>query len=99
VINGTSPFTYFWDFGDGTSSSEANPTHQFNAEGIYNITLTVTDTDGDTATYSRLITVLPLDDDIESLPEIPGYDLFVLFGMIVISTLVFTKMMYKRKKK
>lgn len=32
-----------WDFGDGTSALEQNPTHFFQRSGIYNVTLTVTD--------------------------------------------------------
>ena len=27
--------TYFWDFGDGTTSTDENPTHTYTAEGIY----------------------------------------------------------------
>ncbi len=30
---------YKWDFGDGTTSIDANPTHTFSAEGVYTITL------------------------------------------------------------
>lgn len=30
---------YFWDFGDGTSSVEENPTHKYNFSGTYNVTL------------------------------------------------------------
>ena len=31
-----------WDFGDGTTSSEANPTHTYATAGIYTVSLTVT---------------------------------------------------------
>ena len=31
--------SYFWDFGDGTSSMEINPTHKYNFSGTYNVTL------------------------------------------------------------
>jgi len=37
------PFTYNWDFGDGNSSSIANPSHTYSSAGVYNVTLTVTD--------------------------------------------------------
>ena len=33
--------TYFWDFGDGTTSSLHNPSHTFAVNGIYNVHLTV----------------------------------------------------------
>jgi gliding motility-associated-like protein len=35
--------TYLWNFGDGTTSASANPTHQYNADGNYTITLSITD--------------------------------------------------------
>ncbi|MDH7475587.1 MAG: lamin tail domain-containing protein [Anaerolineae bacterium] len=38
---GDEPLTFLWDFGDGTSSTEANPTHAYAAEGDYTVTLTV----------------------------------------------------------
>ena len=30
---------YFWDFGDGASSSQTNPTHQYQNTGVYNVSL------------------------------------------------------------
>ena len=38
--------TYKWDFGDNNTSSEANPQHIYNAEGLYNIKMVVTDING-----------------------------------------------------
>lgn len=32
---------YFWDFGDGTTSTLSNPTHSFTTAGVYTITLTM----------------------------------------------------------
>lgn len=37
--NGTS---YLWDFGDGNSSTEMNPTHVYSSAATYSVTLTVT---------------------------------------------------------
>ena len=30
-----------WDFGDGNTSSDQNPTHKYDKAGLYNVTLTV----------------------------------------------------------
>jgi outer membrane protein assembly factor BamB len=35
-----------WDFGDGATSEESNPTHTFRQPGLYAVTLTVTDSEG-----------------------------------------------------
>ncbi len=35
------PVSYFWDFGDGTTSNKANPTHIYNESGNYDVTLTL----------------------------------------------------------
>jgi PKD repeat protein len=40
------PFTFGWDFGDGGTSSQTNPTHTYNSQGIFSATLTVTDSQG-----------------------------------------------------
>ncbi|MDG1261742.1 MAG: PKD domain-containing protein [Flavobacteriales bacterium] len=37
---------YFWIFGDGTTSYEMSPVHQFEEEGVYDIMLNVTDEKG-----------------------------------------------------
>ena len=35
--------SYFWDFDDGSNSSQQNTTHTFTTIGVYNVTLRVTD--------------------------------------------------------
>lgn len=43
---------YAWDFGDGNTSSTANPSHSYVAAGTYTVTLTVTDNSGDSVSDS-----------------------------------------------
>ncbi|MEM6263264.1 MAG: PKD domain-containing protein, partial [Bacteroidota bacterium] len=50
VTQGTGAITqYIWDFGDGTGSNQANPTHRYSQSGFYNVALTVEDANGCTA--------------------------------------------------
>jgi beta propeller repeat protein len=40
------PTSWNWDFGDGTSSTVKNPTHQYSSIGRYTVSLTATNADG-----------------------------------------------------
>jgi PKD repeat protein len=37
--------TYFWDFGDGITTTSLNPTHSYTANGTYTVSLTTTNCD------------------------------------------------------
>ncbi|UQU65675.1 PQQ-dependent sugar dehydrogenase [Couchioplanes caeruleus] len=52
-----SALTYRWAFGDGSTSTAANPTKTYTTNGTYSATLTVTDAEGLTGTASVQITV------------------------------------------
>ena len=58
-IVGTGPYTYQWTFGDGNSSTAANPTHTYANPGTYTVMLVVTDANGcmETVQKSNYVTV------------------------------------------
>ncbi|GAB0169943.1 collagenase [Lysinibacillus sp. CTST325] len=49
--------SYLWDFGDGKTSEEANPTHAYEKEGTYNVTLTVKNDKGIESKDHAIVTV------------------------------------------
>jgi glucose/arabinose dehydrogenase len=51
------PLTYRWDFGDGTSSTAADPTHTYGESGRYTARLTTSDGNGDAISSPLTITV------------------------------------------
>src|SRR5918996_3069843 len=58
LTGGTEPYTYLWDFDDGSEESdEQTVLHTFEEAGIYNVTLTATDTDDQDASASIEISV------------------------------------------
>ncbi len=61
IAGGFTPYSYEWDFGDKTTSSDSYPRHAYKASGTYTVSLRVTDDRGNTDTETRkeYITVLP----------------------------------------
>jgi PKD repeat protein len=69
VIGGTEPYTYSWDFGDGSEeSNEETVEHTFEEAGTYNMSLTVTDSGGQSASDSIEITVEDEEEEEEEPP-------------------------------
>lgn len=64
--SGLAPYTYVWDFGDGNTSTQANPTHSYTALGCtsssFPVQLIVTDALGCRDTANGNITVLQKPD-------------------------------------
>jgi uncharacterized repeat protein (TIGR01451 family) len=60
-----SPTTWLWHFGDGSTSTEQNPTHTFTLPGIYTVTLTASNLQGiDTIVKHNIITVIIPEEKI-----------------------------------
>lgn len=72
VSGGTPPYTYDWDFGDGSPHGNSNPTnHTYTTAGTYTVKLTVTDSSA--TPLSKTITVATivvyLDVQVTASPQ------------------------------
>ena len=67
-------FTYLWNFGDSTTSTEALPHHFYTQAGLYEVTLQVSDDAGCTNTYTlpQEIRVYFPDSHLETVGPISG---------------------------
>lgn len=67
-----SPTSWAWEFGDGGTSTEQNPTHTYENPGTYSVTLAVSGSSGsDSLTRTDYITVIAdtTDTDNDGLPD------------------------------
>jgi PKD repeat protein len=80
--------SYAWDFGDGSRETLIGAnlteiiTHTYMEEGTYNVTLTVTDDDGLTASAWKIITVIPKKPFLE-FPYIGIHGLALLIIAVI----------------
>jgi PKD repeat protein len=62
-------FSHHWNFGDGSSSYEINPTHIYH-QGIYTVSLTVDNNQGNTSTKQNYINVDPAPSTFYIIPSV-----------------------------
>lgn len=76
----TAPITSWkWSFGDNETSTEVSPLHTYSTDGVYEVTLKVTNSQNKTSSFTSSITVNPLPDQTISIsggeltvPEVAG---------------------------
>ncbi|PIE70259.1 MAG: hypothetical protein CSA22_08625 [Deltaproteobacteria bacterium] len=68
------PFSYAWNFGDGTSAVDVSTGHIYTQSGTYDATLTITDAAGSSGTATLSIQVTPpaRDLSLSGTVQIPG---------------------------
>ncbi len=60
--------SYLWNFGDGTTSTDANPVHVYAEDGTYTVTLTATNECGSTTTSQTVTILTPPQADFSASP-------------------------------
>lgn len=66
--------SYYWDFGDNSSSTSESPVHTYAKDGDYTVVLTVTDKDGNTYQKADVVQVYQVTDN---LPPVVDGDLSI----------------------
>jgi choice-of-anchor A domain-containing protein len=69
TIQSDAPITYFWDLGDGSTTTEMNPTNNYTVAGAYTVTLTATNKYG-TDSKSVQLNVLPVLEPIVTVATV-----------------------------
>ena len=89
---------WYWDFGDGTNSSERNPIHRFPDAGIYPVVLTVTDDHGASNSVTRKV-VIAAPTSRGGEPQQTGFDALEwgLLSAVLGSTSVIAAILVRRK--
>ncbi|MBO6792298.1 MAG: S8 family serine peptidase [Balneolaceae bacterium] len=54
-----------WNFGDGTSSTDQNPTYDYGTTGDFTVTLTVTDNGGLTDTFEENVNIMSVSNEVD----------------------------------
>lgn len=57
LSHSNSGLTFFWEFGDGYTSTAKNPVHTYSASGNFNVKLIATNANGCSKTYEESITI------------------------------------------
>ena len=83
VSGGIEPYTRSWDFGDGGTSTQEDPTHVYSAAGTYTVTLTVTDAASTVSTFTQQV-VVPEVVDV-SIAASPGLTLMCGTGTVTLT--------------
>lgn len=70
TVGGFRPHSWHWDFGDGNTSNEQNPTHTYTAPDNYTVTLIVTDNVSNTSMDTSYAWI----QDGNDAPDTPSID-------------------------
>jgi PKD repeat protein len=97
VTGGTTPNTYHWAFGDGTTSDSATASHAFRALGTYTVRLWVNDSVGAPSKSSITVVVASANPGI-STTAAASYSIVAFLIGLGIAIAVLTALARRREK-
>ena len=68
---------WFWNFGDGTTSDEENPSHEYSSPGQYTVSLIAVDSNG--CSGSSFLTIFVEVSNLSDVPPTPEFDEVVVY--------------------
>jgi PKD repeat protein len=84
TTGGVKPYTWYWNFADGYTSTAQNATHHFDAAGTYTVTLNVTDSDSppniDSQSYNVTVNTKPTATASSNSPVCTGATIYLYGG-------------------
>jgi PKD repeat protein len=109
VWGGLAPYSYEWQFADGTTSTNQSFVHEFFETGMHNVSLEIQDARGDTINLGSQVEMIVVDENegegtnIDDIQELPiGPDPFgIVFtggGAIFLSSLIYSNGKKKRNE-
>ncbi|MEF8849030.1 MAG: PKD domain-containing protein [Candidatus Thermoplasmatota archaeon] len=92
--------SYYWDFGDSKTTSGKKVIHKYTSGGFYNVTLTVTDNQGNQNSTKKKLIINPINNgknnEEKNKNNIPGFTNILLFLSFITILLIITS---KRRKR
>lgn len=88
--------SWYWEFGDGDTSSEKNPVHEYRAKGKYTTILTVTDDKGAEANSTQSITLKPAPIFPGLPPVLEEPTMWVVLGALAIISMIVITVIQRR---